>query len=65
MGTFEIFGNTYESAKSDFTRKEFQKLISKVRNSHIKPYAIAVKFISRFSRTADGDMRQKLLIILF
>jgi site-specific DNA recombinase len=47
----QIFGGTYESARGDFTRKEFKQLYDWVSNSHPKPHAIAIKFINRFSRT--------------
>ena len=54
---FEItdeFGGTYESASSDFTRKEFKRLIDKVRSSRKRPFAILVYKISRFSRSGGG-----------
>ena len=47
----EIFGGTYESAKGDFTRKEFKRLISEVKKAKNKPYAIMIYKMSRFSRT--------------
>jgi site-specific DNA recombinase len=47
----QIFGGTYESASGDFTRKEFKHLYDRVTQSHPKPFAIAIKFINRFSRT--------------
>ncbi len=50
----EEFGGTYESGKSDFTRKEFTRLIEKVRSSRKKPLAILVYKMSRFSRTGGG-----------
>ncbi len=50
----EEFGGTYESGKSDFTRKEFTRLIDKVRSSRTKPLAILVYKMSRFSRTGGG-----------
>lgn len=50
----EEFGGTYESAKSDFTRKEFKRLISKVESSRKKPYAILVYKMSRFSRSGGS-----------
>lgn len=50
----ESFGGTYESAKSDFTRKEFKRLIEKVRSSRRKPYAILVYKMSRFSRSGGN-----------
>ena len=50
----EQFGGTYESAKSDFTRKEFKRLIDKVKASRNKPYAILVYKMSRFSRSGGN-----------
>lgn len=50
----EEFGGTYESAKSDFTHKEFSRLISKVKASRKKPYAILVYKMSRFSRSGGN-----------
>ncbi len=47
----ETFGGTYESAKGDFTRKEFQRLIDAVKKSRNKPYAILIYKMSRFSRS--------------
>ena len=48
------FGGTYESAKSDFTRKEFKRLIDKVTDSRKKPFAILVYKMSRFSRSGGN-----------
>ena len=48
------FGNTYESAKNDFTRKEFMKLISEVKQSRQKPFAIMIYKMSRFSRSGGS-----------
>ncbi|WP_223711353.1 recombinase family protein [Niabella beijingensis] len=50
----EEFGGTYESAKSDFTRKEFKRLIDKVKSSRKRPYAILVYKMSRFSRSGGN-----------
>ena len=50
----EEFGGTYESGKSDFTRKEFTRLIEKVRSCKSKPLAILVYKMSRFSRSGGG-----------
>lgn len=50
----EEFGGTYESAKSDFTRKEFSRLIERVTSSRKKPYAILVYKMSRFSRSGGN-----------
>ena len=48
------FGHTNESAKDDFARPEFMKLIKKVRSDRKKPFAILVFKISRFSRTGGN-----------
>ncbi|WP_354028302.1 recombinase family protein [Chitinophaga sp. OAE865] len=50
----EEFGGTYESAKSDFTPKEFSRLIERVTTSRKKPYAILVYKMSRFSRSGGN-----------
>jgi site-specific DNA recombinase len=50
----KMLGGTYESASGDFTRKEFTKLLDEIRNAKKKPFAIAIKFISRFSRTGGS-----------
>ena len=50
----ERFGHTYESAKGDFTRKEFKKLIERVRTSTKRPYAIIIYIMSRFSRSGGS-----------
>ena len=47
----EIYGGTYESASGDFSRKEFKQLFDRVTTTFPKPFAIAIKFINRFSRT--------------
>jgi site-specific DNA recombinase len=47
----DILGGTYESASGDFTRKEFKRLYDAIKKSKNRPYAIAIKFINRFSRT--------------
>ncbi len=47
-------GGTYESAKGDLTRKEFNQLLDNVKKSKRKPHAIAINFISRFSRSGGG-----------
>ncbi|WP_370640622.1 recombinase family protein [Flavobacterium sp. SM15] len=49
-----MLGGTYESASGDFTRKEFTKLLDEVKSAKKKPFAIAIKFISRFSRTGGN-----------
>ena len=50
----EYFGNLYESASKDMTRKEFQSLINRVRKSRKKPFGILVYVISRFSRSGGS-----------
>lgn len=50
----KYFGNEYESASSDITRKEFQALINEVKKSPKKPFGILVYVISRFSRTGGS-----------
>tara|TARA_R110002049_G_scaffold275725_1_gene453843 strand:+ start:22042 stop:23688 length:1647 start_codon:yes stop_codon:yes gene_type:complete len=46
-----VFGGTYESAKGDFTRKEFKKLFEAIKKAKQKPCAILIFKMSRFSRT--------------
>ncbi len=48
------FGGTYESAKGDFTRKEFSKLIEAVKTSKKKPRAILIYKMNRFSRSGGS-----------
>lgn len=50
------FGGTYESAKGDFTRKEFTEMIRLVRQAKVKPYAILIYKMSRFSRSGSGGI---------
>jgi len=50
----KTFGGTYESAKGDFTRKEFTKLISEVKQSRNKPFEILIFKVNRFSRSGGG-----------
>ena len=50
----EWVGGTCESATGDMSRKEFVKLIEFIKKRKQKPYAIAIHFISRFSRTGGG-----------
>ncbi len=47
----KTIGGTYESASGDFSRKEFTRLIDEIKKNKRRPYAIAIKFINRFSRT--------------
>lgn len=48
------FGGTYESAKSDFTRKEFEKMITYIKKLKKKPFGILIYKVSRFSRSGAG-----------
>ena len=47
----DTFGGTYESAKGDFTRKEFVRLLNLVKKSKRKPFAILIFKMARFSRS--------------
>ncbi|WP_370866493.1 recombinase family protein [Salinimicrobium profundisediminis] len=48
-------GGTYESAKGDhLTRKEFMILYNNVLVAKHKPFGIAIKFLSRFSRSGGS-----------
>lgn len=47
----EVFGQTYESAKGDFTRTEFVKLLEAATKKKSKPFGIVVLQINRFSRS--------------
>ena len=50
----EIIGGVSESAKGDFTRKEFKRLFDTIKHKKNRPYAVAVKFTSRFSRSGGN-----------
>lgn len=50
----DFFGGTYESASGDMTRKEFTRLLEFIKKRNKKPYAIAMHYVSRFSRTGGG-----------
>ncbi|WP_394364022.1 recombinase family protein [Chitinophaga barathri] len=50
----EHFGGNHESEKSDWTRKEFSRLITKVETCRKKPFAIMVYMVSRFSRSGGS-----------
>jgi DNA invertase Pin-like site-specific DNA recombinase len=52
----EIFGGTYESASGDYTRKEFDKLLIKIRSLKRKPHGILLNTINRFSRAGGGGV---------
>jgi site-specific DNA recombinase len=49
-----LLGATYESARADISRKDFNKLINDVAKARNKPFAIAIKFINRFSRSGGN-----------
>ena len=48
------FGGTYESARGDITRAEFMKLITEVKKSNKKPFAILIYKVNRFSRSGGN-----------
>ena len=50
------FGGTYESAKGDFTRKEFKLMVEEVRKAKRRPFAILIYKMSRFSRSGSGGI---------
>jgi len=50
------FGGTYESGKDDFTRAEFSRLLTEVKNAKRKPYAIIVYKMNRFSRSGGKSI---------
>ena len=50
----KYFGNTYESAKSDFERREFSKMYKEAKSVKEKPFAILVSKLNRLSRTGEG-----------
>ena len=52
----KTFGGTYESGKDDFTRKEFSRLITEVRKAKVKPYAIIIYKMNRFSRSGGSGI---------
>src|ERR1035437_5858236 len=51
-----VFGGTYESGKDDFTRKEFNRLITEVKRAKNKPYAIIFYKMNRFSRSGGSGI---------
>ena len=57
------FGATYESASGDFTRKEFKRLIEDVQKSKVKPFAILIYTMSRFSRSGGNSIALAHLLI--
>ena len=50
------FGGTYESGKDDFTRKEFSRLIEEVKKAKVKPHAILIYKMNRFSRSGGSGI---------
>ena len=50
------FGGTYESAKGDFSRKEFSAMIEKLKSLKKKPYALLIYKMNRFSRSGGGSV---------
>ena len=51
------FGGTYESAKGDFTRKEFKKLMDEIIKTKHKPFGILIYKMSRFSRSGANAIK--------
>ena len=49
-------GGTYESAKGDFSRKEFSEMIKSIKNKRNKPFGIVVFMINRFSRSGGKSI---------
>jgi site-specific DNA recombinase len=57
------YGGTYESASADYTRKEFVRLINEIKKSKIKPFAILLNTINRFSRTGGGGVSLAVMLV--
>ncbi|CAM1357021.1 recombinase family protein [Tenacibaculum halocynthiae] len=53
----KVFGGTYESAKGDFTRKEFKKLYDEITKTKNKPFAVLIYKMSRFSRSGANAIK--------
>ena len=53
----KTFGDTYESASDDMSRKEFSRLIMEVKKARKKPFAIMIYKANRFSRTGSGGIK--------
>jgi len=49
-------GGTYESAKGDYTRKEFSEMIESIKKKKNKPFGIVVFMMSRFSRSGSSSI---------
>lgn len=49
-------GGTYESAKGDYSRKEFSEMIKSIKNKRNKPFGIVVFMINRFSRSGGTSI---------
>ena len=58
LNVVQYFGGTYESAKSDEDRKEFNRMLSFVKRKKDISYII-VYSLDRFSRTGSGAMQIK------
>ena len=56
----ERFGGTYESAKSDKERKEFNRMLKFVKAKHNRIDAVIVYSTSRFSRTGSTTIIEQL-----
>ena len=52
----KTFGSKNESAKDDFSRKEFTRLLAEVKKEKEKPFAIIVFMIDRFSRSGGHSI---------
>ncbi|MCD6200450.1 MAG: recombinase family protein [Bacteroidales bacterium] len=50
------FGQTNESGRNDFTRKEFIRLLTEVKKARIKPFAIIIYKMNRFSRSGGKSI---------
>ena len=54
------FGGSYESAKSDKERKEFNRMLTFIRKSKIKVDVVIVFSTSRFSRTGSTTIIEEV-----
>jgi len=52
----DVFGGTYESAKGDYSREEFSKLINYIKKQRTKPFGVVVNTINRFSRSGASSI---------
>lgn len=53
----KTFGGTYESARGDFSRKEFTKLLNEIKKAKQKPFGIIIFKINRFSRSGANAIK--------